>query len=78
VIGKLIADNERVRKMWDRAVRRESGNPTFGAKPQKTTIVDNIHDRPAGTSTDAGLRRLDKAAERGDAKAADMLRRTTQ
>jgi hypothetical protein len=30
---------------------------------------------PTGSSTDAGLRRLDKAAQRGDPKAADMLAR---
>jgi hypothetical protein len=31
--------------------------------------------RPAGNSAQAGLRRLEKAAEAGDGNAADMLRR---
>jgi hypothetical protein len=42
--------------------------------------VSNIHvektpDRPAGTTAQAGLRRLDNAARAGDNNAADLLRR---
>jgi hypothetical protein len=70
---------------WDRAVRGEHGgahNPTGTNQHTKEVKPDNILlDQKArkkaavdyGTSTDAGLRRLDKAAARGDAKAADML-----
>ena len=37
--------------------------------------VDKAVARPTGTSSQAGLRRLEKAAEAGDGNAADMLRR---
>jgi hypothetical protein len=82
------AGDEKAMLAWDQAVRGEHGgahNPEgIGGKSGKQADivnVDNIHVdnkgtvRPAGTSTDAGLRRLDKAAQAGDEKAADMLRR---
>ena len=72
---------------WDRVVRGEHGGAREGAgrKPletPKTINVDNIHVermdrtvRPDGTSAQAGLRRLEKAASAGDPTAADLLRR---
>ncbi len=75
---------------WDRATRGEHGgahNPRgLGGKSGKTVDdivnvddmhVDNKHStvRPTGTSAQAGLRRLEKAAEAGDGNAVDMLRR---
>jgi hypothetical protein len=77
VIEKLIAGDNAATSAWDQAVRGEPGNPTCGKKAQESPIVYNIHNRPSGTSTDAGLRRLDKAAQAGDDKAAEMLRRVS-
>jgi hypothetical protein len=78
IVEKLIAGNERVRLAWDRAIRESPGNPNRDATTGRMASPsdDNIHnrierpDRPTGTSADAGLRRLDKAAQRGDQKAA--------
>jgi hypothetical protein len=63
--------------LLDRALRRESGganNPEgLGGRNRKTSDivnVDNIHsdkpDRPSGTSSAAGLRRLEKEATSGN------------
>ena len=54
--------------LWDRATRREGGRPTG-------ETVDNIHsfERPSGTSAAAGLRRLDREAEKGNEIAARAL-----
>ena len=75
---------------WDRATRGDHGgahNPTgLGGKSGKTEadIVndDNVNVdnppgtiRPTGNSSQAGLRRLEKAASAGDGNAADLLRR---
>ena len=37
--------------------------------------VEKNTERPAGTTAQAGLRRLEKAASAGDGNAADLLRR---
>lgn len=37
--------------------------------------VDHMPERPAGTTAQAGLRRLEKAASAGDGNAADLLHR---
>jgi hypothetical protein len=88
IIVKLISDNPEAQLAWDRAVRGEHGgahNPEgIGGKSGKQPIIVNVDNvnvdnggtvRPTGNSADAGLRRLDKAAQAGDEKAADMLRR---
>ncbi len=90
VIEKLIAGNERAMLAWDKAVRGEHGgnrNPTGRNQhtPEPDAVADvvnvsNIHvdhipERPAGTTAQAGLRRLEKAASAGDGNAADLLRR---
>lgn len=59
--------------MFDRAARRNSGNPT-GAN-QHAEGLDNIQGQerpkaPTGTSAQAVIRRLDKAAAAGDDRAA--------
>jgi len=91
VIEKLIAGNERAMLAWDKAVRGEHGgnrNPTgrnqHTPEPEAVPDVvklDNIQldqskgASPTGTSAQAGLRRLEKAASAGDGNAADLLRR---
>lgn len=80
-VKRLISDDIVAKAAYDEIVARESGNPT--GKNQHTMplvqtaevgTVDNIHgssepQRPTGTSEQAGLRRLRKAAEAGDARA---------
>jgi hypothetical protein len=65
--------------MLDAAMKRGAGNPNISEQPrdengrvgEKVRIVDNINDtakeeRPTGTSVDAGLRKLQKAANEGN------------
>jgi hypothetical protein len=88
VIEKLIAGNAKVMLAWDQAIRGDHGgshnpnrDPETGRLTAPTLNVDNIHVedngtvRPTGTSAEAGLRRLDKAAQGGDEKAAALLHR---
>jgi hypothetical protein len=69
--------------LYDKACQRPDGNPTgrnqYSDSPEVDDggTVDNIHSssptaRPNGTSKQAGLRRLEKAAESGDPKARDL------
>lgn len=75
---------------WDKAVRGEhGGNRNPAGRNQHTPEpaaaadvvnvsnihVDHIPERPAGTTAQAGIRRLEKAASAGDGNAADLLRR---
>jgi hypothetical protein len=75
---------------FDQAIRGEHGgahNPHgLGGKSGKTADdIVNVYDihvdnnsgtvRPSGISAQAGLRRIEKAAEAGDGNAAEMLRR---
>jgi hypothetical protein len=50
-VRRLIADDLKIRDLWDQAVQRP---------PYVHADVDNIHVRPTGTSLDATLRRLRK------------------
>lgn len=89
VVEKLIAGNEAAMLAWERAITRKPGsgdndrprNPETGQLKAKLPIDDNIHnggkprESPTGTSSASGRRRLDKAAAKGDTKAADLLRR---
>ncbi len=91
VIEKLIAGNERAMLAWDKAVRGEHGgnhNPTgrnqHTPEPESTSDVVKLNNiqldqgkgvAPTGTSAQAGIRRLEKAASAGDGNAADLLRR---
>lgn len=67
---------------FDRAIERPVGAPAGNQNAAKTT-VDNINgcsdqpgqERPTGTSAQAGIRRIRKAAEAGDATAAAALAR---
>lgn len=81
-VKRLISDDIVAKAAYDEIVAREPGganNPLgLGGHTGKTADdvvnVDNIHidnipDRPTGTSEQAGLRRLRKAAEAGDARA---------
>jgi hypothetical protein len=70
---------------FDREIRGECGgahnpnrDPATGRLAPASLKLYNIQleDKPpTGTSAQAGIRRLDKAAQAGDEKAADMLRR---
>jgi hypothetical protein len=81
IIKKLIVDSPEAMLAWDQAVRGEQGGKREGAgrppKAPKEIKLYNIQPEkepqesaPTGTSAQAGLRRLDKAAQAGD-----MLRR---
>ncbi len=50
-------------------------DPETGEINVSNIHVDKVPDRPAGTTAQAGLRRLEKAASAGDGNAADLLRR---
>lgn len=67
--AKDAAEAQQALLLWDRATRREGGRPVV-------ETVDNIHsfDRPSGTSAAAGLRRLDREAEKGNEAAALALK----
>jgi hypothetical protein len=66
---------------FDREMQRPDGNLTGRnqhSTPPEGGTVDNIHsskllERPAGTSAQAGLRRLRKAADGGDERASELL-----
>jgi len=50
-------------------------DPETGEINVSNIHVDKVPDRPAGTTAQAGIRRLEKAASAGDGNAADLLRR---
>lgn len=83
-IRRLISGEPEVMGLYDAEVQRDAGNPNprDPKTGRLTPIVDNIHnresdpsapDRPTGTSSQAGLRRLRKAADEGDARARQQL-----
>jgi hypothetical protein len=84
VVERLIADDEAAKLHWDRAVRGDHGgahNPTgINQHSEADQVnVDNVNVdqmgtvRPVGNSAQAGLRRLDRAAQAGNEQAATML-----
>jgi hypothetical protein len=80
MIEPLIEADTKLLEAWDRETQRSSGAPLgnqnalkLEQQPEGETIVDNIHgcfspERPTGTSEQAGLRRLRKAAEAGEVR----------
>jgi hypothetical protein len=86
VIEKLIAGDEVAMLAWDKVVRGEHGGAREGAgrpptsDPEPPEIKDDnviLEKKPrkgavVGNSSKQGLRRLDKAAAKGNAKAADL------
>lgn len=89
VVEKLIAGNEAAMLAWANAITADHGgahNPEgIGGKSGKQPAIVKINNikldnksrtqAAPGTSSKQGLRRLDKAASKGDAKAADLLSR---
>jgi hypothetical protein len=74
----LVHDNETL-ALWDAAVARQHGGDRRSAARTK---MDNIHldhegppKTPDGTSAERAIRRLRKAAETGDEKAASLYQR---
>lgn len=92
VIKKLCHGDPAALKAFDEATTKKPGgnkNPDgiggkSGKKPDSIVIDNNIHndkeprESPTGTTAQAGLRRLRKAAATGDAKAADLLRQVLE
>lgn len=82
ILHRLLADDMEARNLLDAAAQRGPGNMTghnqhSGAEDAGGN-VDNIHgslpEKPTGTSIDAGLRRLRKAAEgKVDAETGEVL-----
>jgi hypothetical protein len=80
-VRKLIAGNKKAELAWDRAVRGTHGrinaprDPETGRLVKTSTAPVVSHRRvAAGNSAQGGMRRLDKAAQAGDEKAAGLLR----
>lgn len=77
VIRPLITADKKLLEAWDRETQRAPGNPTGANQHTKTEdggSLYNIQDSsipsaPTGTSEQAGIRRLRKAAEAGDSRA---------
>ena len=68
MIKRLIRDDAETLLIWTEVTKRPQG--------QRTDLVDNIHEvaeRPSGTSIEAGLRKLQKAATEGNENAAREL-----
>jgi hypothetical protein len=67
VIEKLIRDDVEALSLWTAATKRPGG--------QRTDLVNNVHEvtpeRPQGTSREAALRRLNKAAAEGNEEAVE-------
>lgn len=67
--------------MWDEACQRGAGNANRDPETGRLApSVDNVHeraapDRPTGNSAQAGIRRLRKAADEGQERAAALLAR---
>jgi hypothetical protein len=57
-------------QLWDEASQRGSGR---SAKAETVNNVNGSPERPQGNTAQAAVRRLRKAAESGDTKAADLL-----
>jgi len=88
IIEKLIAGNERAMLVWDTVTRGEHGgahNPLGLGGPSRKSAPDSVKlyniqldtsIAPKGTSAQAGLRRLEKAASAGRSpcRAADTAR----
>ena len=82
-VRKLIAGNAKAELAWDRAIRGEHGRSNASRDPETGRLIsqpktDNVrHKLDYGNSAQGGMRRLDKAAQAGDDKAADLLRQVT-
>lgn len=57
-IKSLCKDDTTTVDLIEKEIKKPVGNPNFGSKG---AIVDNIHNRPTGTSQAAALRRLRKS-----------------
>lgn len=83
VVEKLIAGHPKAMLAWDQTTRGTHGRTNAPRDPdtgQFKPELDNIQDRfdgsaPTGTSAQAGIRRLEKAAADGDGNAMDLLQR---
>lgn len=80
IVENMIRDRADVLALWVEVTKRPAGAPLGNrnaAKVEDETTVDNIHDckpeRPSGTSSAAGIRKLQKAASKGNEKAVDGL-----
>jgi hypothetical protein len=78
-IEKLIRDDVEALSLWTAATRRlPSEGQTRDERGRLGPVVDNIHDRmperPSGTSREAALRRLNKAAAEGNEEAVKARR----
>jgi|WetSurMetagenome_2_1015567.scaffolds.fasta_scaffold00693_26 hypothetical protein len=79
-IEKLISGDAEAMDAWQQATKRGAGAPLGNhnaAKVKDETTLDNIQDclppsAPTGTSAQAGLRRLRKAADEGDTRAREQ------
>jgi hypothetical protein len=84
-VRKLIAGNTQAELHWDRAIRGEHGRSNAPRDPKTGRLIKAPKPKPdtanhnstTGNSAAGGMRRLDKAAQAGDEKAADLLRQVT-
>lgn len=60
-------------RLWDEAVARPVGRPETSEKDDN--VIRSAPKKPTGNSAQAGVRRLRKAAEKGDEKATAALKR---
>jgi hypothetical protein len=84
LVRRILADDVEALVLFDRAIEGTPGNPSGVNQHTKTEgggTVYNVNSssegRPVGNSVNQGLRRLRKAAEAGDERAAELLREVT-